>query len=124
MSPIAPRSGHPRFTNWLAGLVAGTSSGLLVLVVPTLGVALVALGAIGVLRARPRVAGVSGLLVGIGAIIVALLIRAQMACEAFDAVPMQGCEAPDITPYLALGGGSLAAGLILSAVAIVGRKQG
>jgi hypothetical protein len=120
---MTSRSGHPRFTNWLAGLVTGSSSGFLLLIVPTLGLLLIALGAIGVVRARPRVAGVSGLLVGIGAIVAVLLIRAQLACEAFNATPTLGCEAPDITPYLALAGGLLAAGVVLSAVAIVDARH-
>jgi cytochrome bd-type quinol oxidase subunit 2 len=111
-------SGYPRFTNWLAGLVAGTSSGFLVSIIPTLGVVLLMLSTIGVLHARTRDAGASGLLVGLGATIVVLLIRAQLACEAFDAVPTQGCQSPDVMLFLALGAGLAAAGVLIAAVAV------
>ena len=65
------------FKNWLAGLVMGVCGGFLVLLFPIMGVLLIGLGVIGILRARPRLAGASGLLLGIGAIILTLLARAQ-----------------------------------------------
>jgi hypothetical protein len=102
----------------------GAGGGFLVLVFPTLGYALIALGAIGVLRAQRHVAGGAGLFIGIGATMVVLLFRAQLACEAFDAVPNQGCESPDLTPWLTIGGALLVAGVILSALALVGGKAG
>lgn len=111
------------FKNWLAGLVMGVSGGFLVLIFPTLGVLLIGLGVIGILRARQREAGASGLLIGIGAIILTLLVRAQMECQAFDAVPNQGCEAPDITPYVVLAGGLLVAGVLVSVVALRRRRS-
>ena len=111
------------FKNWLAGLVIGVCSGFLVLIFPTLGVLLIGVGLIGILRARPRVAGASGLLVGIGAIILALLAQAQLACQAFDAAPNQGCEAPDLTAYVVLAGGLSVAGLLGSVVAVRRRSS-
>ena len=106
------------FKNWLAGLVMGVGGGFLVLIFPAVGVLLLGLGAIGVLRARPRMTGTSGLLVGTGAMMLAVLIQAQMACQAFDAAPDQGCEAPDVTSYVVAAGGLLVAGLLGSVVAV------
>ena len=106
------------FKNWLAGLVMGVCGGFLVLLFPIMGVLLIGLGVIGILRARPRLAGASGLLLGIGAIILTLLAQAQIACEAFDAAPNQGCEAPDITSYVVLAGGLTVAGVLGSVVAL------
>lgn len=122
-SSPTPRSQRRRFTDWLAGLVVGVCGGFLVLVFPTIGLLLIALGTLGVLRARGRVAGSSGLLIGIGATTVVPLVRAQLACEAFDAAPNQGCEAPDLTPWLTIGGALLVGGMILSA-ALVGDDAG
>ena len=102
----------------------GVGGGVLVLVFPTIGLLFIALATLGVLRARGRVAGSSGLLIGIGAATVVLLVRAQLACEAFDAAPNQGCVAPDLAPWLTIGGGLLVAGMILSAVALVGGDAG
>lgn len=108
---------------WLAGLVMGVSGGFVVLIFPTLGVLLVGLSVIGILRARQRGAGASGFLLGIGTILFVLLLRAQMACQAFDAAPNQGCEAPDITPYVVVAGVLLVAGALGSVVAL-GRRVG
>lgn len=100
------------FRNWLAGLVMGVCGGFLALIFPPMGVLMIGLGAIGTFRARPRLAGASGLLVGSGAIILALMVQALMACRAFDAAPNQDCEAPDITAYLVLAGALSVAGVL------------
>lgn len=115
---MASDKGHPRFTAWLAGLVTGVGGGLVLLIFPILGLVLVAAGVVRIVRGHRRVAGGSGFSIGIGATTFALLLRAQLACEAFGAVASQGCDGPDLTPLLLIAGGLLVAGLVLSAVSL------
>jgi hypothetical protein len=121
---MPPEGGHPGFSSWLAGLVIGVGGGFLVLIFPTLGLVLVGLGVVGVLRARRRRAGGSGLLIGIGATIIVLLTRAQLECEAVDAAPNQGCNGPDLTPFFVVSGVLVALGLVLAAAGLIYGRTG
>ena len=102
---------------WLIGLAFGAAAGLaiavfgaplLMLSLALLGLAFVALRSVGLL---------SGALVGTGALWIALLVRAQLACTAFDAAPSQGCEAPDVGPFYLASAIVFGIGLLLGAVA-------
>ena len=57
----------------------------------------------------------SGAVTGVGGVWLALLIRAQLACEAFDAAPDKGCESSGVEPFAILSVIVLAVGLVLSA---------
>jgi hypothetical protein len=77
------------------------------------GVAFVALA----YAAARSLAFVSGAIAGIGAIWLGLLIRAQLACDAFDAAPNQGCQSPGIEPWVILSVIVLGVGLVLGGLA-------
>lgn len=94
MTRIRPR------TAWLLGLVLGALDGFLGFEFPSLALVLFLLGAILLARDASRAAGLGGLLLGPGGLWIAVLLRAQASCAAFNASPDQGCVMPDLTPYL------------------------
>jgi len=103
--------------HWAVGLVFGAMVGLPIasfgLPMLVVGVAFVAL-AYGAARS---LAFVSGAIAGIGAIWLGLLIRAQLACEAFDDAPNQACQSPGIEPWVILTVIVLGVGLLLGGFA-------
>lgn len=108
--------------NWIAGLVVGTTAGVLSLIFPTLGWIIVLIFAVLALRRAPRLPAFGGLFVGAGASWLAVLIRAHLACQAFDAAPGQQCSDPDIGPWLAVGAALLAVGFVMTGVAVIGAR--
>lgn len=103
--------------HWAVGLAFGgvvgfpiASFGLGLLVV---SVSLVALA----FMAARSLAFLSGAVTGIGGIWLALLIRAQLACDAFDAAPNQGCQSSGIEPFAVLSVTVLGIGLLLGGLA-------
>lgn len=111
-------------TTWLAGLVLGVLDGLLLFEFPVLGVALVGAAVALVIWQRRAIAGLAGLSVGIGGMWLGVLLRARWSCDAFNAVPGQGCEMPNVDGYLVVGAAVLVAGLGLTGVAARRRRQG
>jgi hypothetical protein len=59
----------------------------------------------------------SGVFIGLGGTWLGLTIRAQLACDAFDTAPNQGCTGYGVWPFLAISAAVLAVGLLLGAVA-------
>ena len=108
---------------WIACLLVGVSGGVLTLVFPTLGLVLVAAGALPAVVSATRFAALGGLFTGLGATWLVLIARANARCEAFNSFPGQECVGPDLGPWLTIGGAMLAAGVLLSVVALVrGRR--
>ena len=103
---------------WISGLVIGAVTGLAILLVPVAGAAIALLFAIVVRVKGSGQAAAGGFGVGAGASLLALLVRAIVACEAFDAEPNQGCTAPDLGPWLAVGLLALVSGVTLTGAAI------
>jgi hypothetical protein len=102
---------------WAAGVILGGIVGLPVASFGTPALAsAMAVVALAYLAVRSLML-LSGALIGVGGIWLAMLIRAQLACDAFDARPNQGCEAHGVDPWLVLSGAVLAIGLLLGAVA-------
>ena len=99
---------------WAIGFVAGAAVGIPSLGLAVIGVVLVGALIGGAALARPRLASVGGVLVGIGAAGTLVLGRATAAC-AEDA-----CEGPDLTPVLVVAAAMLVAGLGLSIAAAAG----
>jgi hypothetical protein len=91
------------------------------LVFPTLGWGIALVFGLLVLRRTRRLPAFAGLSLGLGAAWVGLLIRAQLACQAFDAEPAQECIQPDLGPWLALGGVFVAIGIVATLVAALRR---
>lgn len=107
-----------RRSNWLAGLVVGVTGGALFWLFPTLGVVVLASFGLLAIRRPDRSFGVSGLLIGVGASWLGVLVRAIVACDRFDAAPNQACASPDMTPWIIVCVGFLVAGVGLLIVGL------
>jgi hypothetical protein len=103
---------------WAIGCVAGAAVGIPSLGLAVIGVVLVSALIGGAALARPRLASLGGVLVGIGAAWTLVLGRATAAC-AEDA-----CEGPDLTPVLVLAAAFFVAGLGLSIAAAARVRSG
>jgi hypothetical protein len=101
------------WTSWLIGLAFGVAAGGLVLLGGTpilfLSLAMLALA----FAANRSLAFVSGAFAGVGGTWLALTIRAQLACYAFNAAPNQGCTGHGVGPFIGLSLGILAVGAVL-----------
>jgi hypothetical protein len=117
-------SGDGRRTDWLAGLVVGALAGVLTLIFPTLGWGIALVFGLLILRRGRRLPAFGGLFLGLGAAWVGLLVRAELACRAFDAEPGQECIQPDIGPWLAVGAMFVAIGIVATVVAVFRRDRG
>jgi hypothetical protein len=112
-----------RREGWISGLVIGAICGLTLLVVPVAALVFALVFALVVRMKGAGVAAAGGFGVGAGASLLALLIRAIAACEAFNAVPGQGCTAPDLAALLAVGVLALASGVVLTAATIAAARR-
>ena len=110
-------------TAWLAFALLGVLNAVLLLELPIAGVGLLVLALGGIAFRSPRGAAATGLITGVGGTWTAVMIRVKVSCEAFNAVPGQGCEAPGIEGWIVVGIGILAAGAALS-VAVLQRARG
>ena len=120
MTPNLERRGR---SNWLAGLTVGVGAGVLALILPVIGWAIVLAFVLLLVRAGQRMNAFAGLFIGIGVTWVALLIRSHLDCQAFNSKPGQGCVEPDIGPLLAIGIGILAIGLAATAAVLIRRSR-
>jgi hypothetical protein len=95
--------------SWLVGLGLGVPAGFLLLAFPIAGLAIfAAAGAVVIIKGR-GIAGIGGLLIGIGATWVALFARIKLTCT-WDPATGSGCLAPTIDGYLAISVAILAVG--------------
>jgi hypothetical protein len=108
-------------SGWIAGFVVGVPAGVATLEIPTLGWLLVAVFAALAAITGPRVAGIGGLLTGLGAIWLLLLGRVAVTCRATGDEP--GCHAPGIEPWLLVGAAMLAVGVALTVWARVAARS-
>ena len=106
-----------RWPFWAVGLVFGAMVGMPIasfgFPVLVASVAFVALA----YAAAGSLAFLSGAITGIGAIWLGLLIRAQLACDAFDAGPNQSCQSSGVEPWVILSVLVLGIGLVLGGIA-------
>jgi hypothetical protein len=103
---------------WLAGVVVGAAGALLIVLGGTLGVAAFALLVVSVLARPDRRYALAGLPVGFGSVILALLLRADLACRPDE------CVAPDVTGWIALAVGCvLAGGLATAGMTLTARRS-
>jgi hypothetical protein len=112
-----------RWRQWIVGLLFGA----LITVAFMLGgvrLLVVSVGLLGVASAVSRsFAVVSGGLIGAGAIYAALMVRADLACRAFDAGPNQACEPSDLAPYLAQAGVAVLLGVAAAFLGLWHRRS-
>jgi len=107
---------------WAVGLVFGSVVGLPVASFgPPQLMLSVGLVALAFLAAR-SLAFLSGAVTGIGGIWAALLIRAQLACDALDAAPNQSCQSSGVEPWAILSLTVFGTGLLLGC--LVWRRRG
>lgn len=99
--------------SWLVGLVFGAAAGIMVLLggAPFLFLSLAFL-ALAFVAAR-SLAFLSGAFAGLGGTSLALTVRAQLICDAFNAAPNQGCTGYGVAPFLALSAAILIVGALL-----------
>ena len=116
-------NGRRSLSNWIAGLVVGVGAGVVALVLPVFGWIIAVAFLVGLVRATPRIPAVGGLFLGLGTTWLALLIRSHFECQAFNAVPGQGCMDPDIGPYLTLGAAEVAIGIVATATALIRARR-
>ncbi len=99
--------------SWLIGLVFGAAASIMVLLGGGpfwfVSVAFLALAFV----AARSLAFLSGAFVGLGGTWLALVVRAQLACDVFNAVPNQGCRGHGVEPFITLSAGILVVGVLL-----------
>jgi hypothetical protein len=108
---------HAR-SSWFVGLVLGTAAGFLLVEFPTAGLVIVVGSLVIVARAGRALPGLGGLLIGIGAVWIALFGRIKLTCTAET-----GCFAPSIETYVAASIALFATGLALSGVALARARR-
>ena len=106
---------------WLGGLVVGVAAGFGTLEFPTLGWLLVIAFAVGADVSRRPLPAAAGLLTGLGMSWVVLLGRVALTCRATDGEV--GCHAPGIEPWLAVGLGMLATGVMLTVLEVARQRR-
>lgn len=89
--------GRALLIRWSAGLALGVVSGLLPLILGTLGVVLAVPGLVWSLANHPRGVALSGFLVGLGATWLVVWARASQACGFSTAT--DGCVGPDLSGW-------------------------
>ena len=106
------------WTVWAIGAGFGALAGLMMAMFGApalmLSVAFLLLACV----AARRVAVLSGAFMGIGGTWLVLTVRADLACEAFDAAPNQGCTGFAVEPFLAISAAVLGVGLLLGVLAL------
>ena len=115
--PRSARSGAR--TSWLVGLVLGALGAFALLEFPLAGAALTAVTLVLVARAGRAVAGVGGLLVGLGGMWLALFGRVALTCT-----EASSCFAPGIGSAVTISAAVLAVGAALSIVTAVRAREG
>lgn len=89
------------FILWLKGMLVGAATGMLALMGPTLGFALVILGLVLSLRDRPRLWSSGGILIGAGFTWLFLIWRATASCQTIQTPNYYSdCRPPDVSPYI------------------------
>ena len=106
-----------RWPNWAIGLIFGAAAGFMVLVggAPFLFLSLAFLAPAFVVARS--LAFLSGAFIGVGGLWAALTIRAQLACDAFDAAPNQGCQGFGVGQFVIVSAVILGIGLLVGALA-------
>jgi hypothetical protein len=107
-----------RGVRWLQGVLFGSVVGAIVLEVPGLGLLFGLLCLLWASLDGARPAGMSGLFLGLGGAMALLIGAANARCSAFNAVPDQGCTAPDATPFLVVAGVLVVLGALLTVRAL------
>jgi hypothetical protein len=107
-----------RGLRWLQGVLFGFVVGAAILEVPGLGMLVALLCLLWATLDGTRPSGMGGLLLGLGGSMAVLIGAADARCAAFNAVPDQGCTAPDLTPDLVVAGVLVALGAVLTALSI------
>jgi hypothetical protein len=98
---------------WLIGAMAGAGAGLALLAGGVLGLVPLLLLAIWAFREPARTAAAAGIMTGIGGCVLALTVRAELACTP------DSCVGPDLTTWYVLVLAVLGLGLLASVAVAV-----
>ncbi len=120
-------STHVRASSWSGrtfaqALTAGAVAGFAFLVV-TIVVFPATLMLIWALAVPPRLAKLSGLLLGAGSTVVVVLAVARQACLARGETTLSGCVPPDVTAFFTGGAFFVLVGIPLAALGLSRRKD-
>lgn len=103
---------------WLIGALAGAAAGLALLIGGVLGLVSLLLLAFWAAAGPARTAAAAGIMTGIGGCVLALTLRAELACTP------DSCVGPDLTTWYVFVLAVLGLGLLASAtVAIRARRR-
>jgi hypothetical protein len=108
--------------SWLAGLVLGALGGFLMVAFPTMGLVVLAGGVVIIAVAGRWMAGIGGLLVGVGSTWVALFVRVKLTCID-DPATGSSCEAPSIDGAIAVSVVVLTVGVAASGLALARARR-
>lgn len=103
---------------WAIGFGLGAIATVGLLELGFLGLGFVALAAGLIAWKGPRLMGLSGLLVGLGAVLLLLFGRVLVSCASENASAPGSCDAGDIGFWVAVAAGMAALGVAATAVAI------
>jgi hypothetical protein len=92
---------------------------VLLLEFPIAGLVLLGLAIAGLIWRPPHLAAFAGLVTGMGGAWTGLMVRVNLSCDAFNAVPGQGCEAPGIDGWIASGAVILAIGMLATVFVVL-----
>jgi hypothetical protein len=106
-----------RASGWLAGLLLGFVTGLVLLATGTIGLPFIAASVVLIAWKGPRLLAGAGLLTGLGLVWTVLFLRVALTCGPFN-TPSHTCDPGDIWAWV--GGSALifAVGLLASAIAL------
>jgi len=94
-------AGRERWLTWFMGLVIGLATGMLLLTIGAVGIAVLVLGFVVLLRGGPRMYGLGGFLTGFGLVWTVLFVNVRVNCGTVGALPGETCTASDTNLWLA-----------------------
>jgi hypothetical protein len=110
---VERKPAHDWLAHWGLGLILGALAGIAPLALGTIGLALAVPVVLWSIADRPRLAALSGSLIGVGAAWLIVWLRLVEACPAISTAT-EGCEGPDLSAFIVLPVGLLVAGGLLS----------
>jgi hypothetical protein len=105
-------------SDWFAGLVLGSASGLCILVAGFIGIAVLAAALLLIAWKGPRTLALTGVVAGIGLVWTVLFARVWLTCDVLPQPPGECCESGGISLWVAAAVGILVAGLVATVLAL------
>lgn len=107
-----------RRSDWFAGLVLGSASGVCILVAGFIGITVLAAALLLIAWKGPRTLALTGVVSGIGLVWTVLFARVWLTCDVLSQPPGESCESPGISLWVVAALGILIAGLVATVLAL------